>query len=293
MGRERTIVAAGGVVWRPRAGSRTGVEVLLVHRQRYDDWTFPKGKQDPGEPVQQTAVREIVEETGMRVRLGTPLPEVHYRVGAGPKVVHYWTARLDPADPGAFTPNKEVDEIAWVRPREARKMLTYPHDLDLLEAFVQIRDAGHLEAGTLVLLRHAKAAGRRRWRGDDAERPLTEAGVQRAEAVAALLAPYGLGRLIASTAVRCRQSLEPLAAMMRSAVEIDRRLGETSSPVKGAKLVRTLIDSGESAVLCSHLPLLSALFDAAGIKPLDLAPGEGVVLHHHGGHIVATERLTT
>src|SRR5215218_7323905 len=125
MASERIINAAGGVVWRKRAGSGRSeprVDVLVVHRPSYDDWTFPKGKVDPGEALQVTAVREIFVETGLRVRLGPPLVQVSYPVAAGTKVVDYWSARvIGPGTTEEFEPNKEVDELRWVGVREARE----------------------------------------------------------------------------------------------------------------------------------------------------------------------------
>ncbi|MCK5891424.1 MAG: NUDIX hydrolase [Aeromicrobium sp.] len=291
MSRERTIVAAGGVVWRPRPGTRNGVELLVAHRPRYDDWTFPKGKRDDGEPVQRTAVREIEEETGLRVHLGVPLPAVRYRVGAGPKIVHYWSAQTDPEAPGQFVPNKEVDEVRWLRPREARDLLTYAHDRDLLAAFRGRRDAGHHKARALVVLRHGKAASAGRWRGDDHDRPLTDVGLGQAEALALTLAQYGPARMLASPALRCQQTLAPLAAAVGHPVTLERRLVEDAPTAAVAAVVREAMARRGLSVLCSHLPTLTTAFDAIGLKPLDLAPGEGVVVHHRHGRVVSTERL--
>ncbi len=291
MARERTIVAAGGVIWRPRAGSRNGVELLLAHRPRYDDWTFPKGKQDPGESVQATAWREIAEETGLHVRLGLPLPAVHYRVGAGPKVVHYWSARLDEDDPGEFVPNKEVDEVRWARPRDARALLTYAHDRDLLAAFRGVRDAGRHQSRTLVLLRHGKAASASRHRGPDLSRPLTDAGRERALDLAGSLGPYAPTRLISSPAVRCQETLAPLADLLGLKVSTDRRLIEDAPRAAVTALAREAM-SRRRAVVCTHLPTLHELGEALGVPMTHLAPGEGVVLHHRHGRVIASELLT-
>src|SRR6185295_16294214 len=115
----RVIHAAGGIIWRPRRPrkasdrNRDRVEVLLVHRPSYDDWTFPKGKPDRGESLPATAVREIEEETGYPVRLGHPLPETLYRVKGGMKRVSYWVAR-PVGKPTKFKANNEIDEVRWV-----------------------------------------------------------------------------------------------------------------------------------------------------------------------------------
>jgi 8-oxo-dGTP diphosphatase len=125
--------AAGGIVLR-RGDS--GWQVLLVHRPRYDDWSLPKGKADPGEPAEQTALREVEEETGLRCNLGAPAGSTRYRDSKGrDKVVHYWLmepgSEADAAD-GAFEPNDEVDEVRWCSIAEATNQLTYAHDRRLL-----------------------------------------------------------------------------------------------------------------------------------------------------------------
>ena len=125
---EIEVVAAGGIVVRSGA---TGREVLLVHRPRYDDWSFPKGKQDPGETDEQTALREVAEETGITCALRAYLGEVRYRDHQSrAKVVHYWV--MEPIVAGAFHPGDEVDRLRWCAPDEAATLLSYAHDRALL-----------------------------------------------------------------------------------------------------------------------------------------------------------------
>jgi len=116
-----------------RPGDR-GSEILLVHRPRYDDWSFPKGKRDGDESDEETAHREVLEETGMAVILGPELGEARYTDNRGrPKVVRYWLMTLDPNQSGpGFTPNKEVDELRWCSVDVAGRLLTYEHDRALL-----------------------------------------------------------------------------------------------------------------------------------------------------------------
>ena len=123
---ERRIEAAGGVV-RDAEG-----RVLLAHRPRYDDWTLPKGKLDPGETFEEAALREVLEETGLRCTLGRELPGTEYRDNKDrPKVVRYF---LMAVDSGEFEPNDEVDDVRWVAIDDAVGQLTYERDRDVLAA---------------------------------------------------------------------------------------------------------------------------------------------------------------
>ena len=121
------VKASGGVVW--RRGDR-GIEVALVHRPRYDDWSFPKGKLNTGESWEDAALREVEEEIGLRCRIGHELPPTNYRDSKGrAKVVRYWM--MEPLD-GEFVPSDEVDEVRWLAPPEADRLLSYAHDRELL-----------------------------------------------------------------------------------------------------------------------------------------------------------------
>ena len=288
------MTAAGAVLWRrsERDGAgRRAVELLLVHRPRYDDWTFPKGKPEAGEDLVLTAVREVAEETGEVVRLGHPLPDARYHVAAGPKSVSYWAARSTGHTDPPFTPNKEVDELRWVRPREARRLLTYEHDIDLLAAFTDLRDAKHHRTRTLVVVRHAKATSRGDWDGEDLRRPLTHRGEDRAAELGPLLAAYGVRHLISSPATRCRQTLVSTAQSIGREVSLDDRLGEGARPADVRRALRTAIDHKQPVALCTHRPTLPWVWAALDLPDVELSPGEGVVVHHRRGLVVTTEPL--
>ena len=134
---DHEVRAAGGVVWRAIEDDETVVEIVVVHRPNYDDWTFPKGKLDRGESFEDAALREVVEETGLECDLGEELPSVEYVDGRGrTKIVRYWAMTVRS---GAFEPNDEVDVLDWLPPAEVAARLTYDHDLDVLDAFAEGR----------------------------------------------------------------------------------------------------------------------------------------------------------
>ena len=289
----RVIHAAGGVVWRripPRnpEDAKDRVEVLLVHRPGYKDWTFPKGKPDKGESLPATAVREIEEETGYTVRLGHPLPETMYRVKGGMKRVSYWVAR-PVGKPSTFKPNSEIDEVRWVRVKEARKLLTYDHDRVLLKAFTALRDAKAHRTRTVIVLRHAQARTRNGWKSDDLERPLTKPGENQATKLAPLLRAYGVRSVLTSPAVRCAQTVDEYARSIKALMEVDDRLAEDTKPRAVERSIATLLGRKGPTVICSHRPTLPWIFAALRIEPRELAEGEGIVVHHRRGRVVAVE----
>ena len=202
------------MVWRP------GPEIALIHRERYDDWSLPKGKLDPGESMATAAVREVREETGVAVRLGPWLGDVRYAVAEGHKLVRYWAAQA--VTTPDFTPNDEVDELHWVTPEAARELLSYAHDVDVVDRFVELGPPTSL----LVLVRHAKAGNRHHWEGDDDLRPLSQSGRKQAQEVAALLALFGPDRIAAAPPVRCRDTVAPLARALDLKITDEPLLGE-------------------------------------------------------------------
>jgi 8-oxo-(d)GTP phosphatase len=233
------IRAAGGVV-------RRGGEVLLVHRPKYGDWTFPKGKAKRGESDKECALREVEEETGLRCRLGRELASTRYRALAGPKVVRYW--EMTPFD-GSFSPTAEVDEVRWLPPGRAAALLSYGRDLNVLES---------LGPPLLLVVRHASAGDRDTWEGDDAERPLDDEGRRQAEELVRTLDPYAVTQILSSPFVRCVQTVEPLARARGLEVETTDVLADGA----GTDGVRRLLEelAGSPAVLCGHGGEIEELF---------------------------------
>ncbi|MEJ7756685.1 MAG: NUDIX hydrolase [Nocardioidaceae bacterium] len=231
---QRRIAAAGAVAWRKskRASGRTlsgfgQLELLLVHRPKYDDWTFPKGKADAGEELPATAVREVREETGAQVRLGVPLLELSYETSQGTKDVTYWSARVTGGvDATDYAANVEVDEVRWVGAPSVTDLLTYERDREVLEAFVQAHAGGAHKTRTLVIVRHAEAEDREDWSGDDEHRPLSRAGRERAGALVAMFAAYGVEHLVSSDTARCVSTIEPYAEKAATYIALDSRLAQ-------------------------------------------------------------------
>ncbi len=278
----KDVLAAGVVVFRP------GRRVLLVHRPKYDDWSFPKGKLDRGEHAAAAAVREVAEETGLHVRLCLPLTDQHYLVGTHPKTVSYWTGRVvgDP-DVSHYRANAEIDGVRWVPADEATDLLTYPHDRETLVEALRHRR----RTRAVVLLRHGRARSRQAWRRDDSERPLLRVGEQQAERLVPLLAAYGVTRVVASTSLRCVQTVEPYVRTTGWELETQRRLSEEGASAKGvARVVDDVLDDDRCTVLCTHRPVLPDVVDALGLHDPELEAGELLVVHVRKGRVAGTER---
>jgi len=247
------ITAAGGLVFKITTKGR--LRVLLVHRPAYDDWGFPKGKADPGESSEETARREVLEETGYDCRIVAPLGKTRYRVRGGVKEVSWFAMRPLPGSPG-FEPNNEIDEIEWVRRKKARKVLDYDSDRRLLgEADLKAL----AQTGTLRFLRHGFAGNRDKWTGDDRLRPLTKKGLKQADAIAASLKERGIERIVTSPYHRCVQTVEPLAESIGAKIEKHSALGEEADTDAAYALVDSLV--GTNAVLCSHGDVIPALIN--------------------------------
>ena len=290
-----TVVAAGAVVWRPDQAHDDSVEVCLVHRPRYDDWSLPKGKLDPGEHLLACAVREVEEETGHRVVLGRPLPTQLYEVNGAPKRVHYWAARADddaPLGPGT----KEVDLVEFLPIAEAVRRLTRPRDAEIVNAL----SSNEVRTLRFGVLRHTKSMARSLCTGPDAPRPLNDRGSRDALALVAPFAALGLTRVVTSDAVRCVETVRPYVGLAGARLELQPVLSEEVQPAKPhgpEKLARALLADGAPTVVCSHRPVLPELIAAAADQASEalpgppLEPGDFLVFHHRGGVPVAVERF--
>jgi 8-oxo-(d)GTP phosphatase len=268
------LIAAGAVVWHRSPSGH--VEVALVHRPRYNDWSFPKGKPHAGEALPLTAVREVGEETGHTVALGPRLGSTRYLVRWGQKVAHYWAAR---PTGGSFRPSEEVDELRWLPLAKAADLLTHRHDRTLLAGL----DGATAITNTVLLVRHGDAGEREEWHGDQDLRPLTMAGQQQAEALRALLPLFGAARVYSAPPLRCHQSVEGLAADLGVPIIEESRLSEEgylADPMGGLdRLIEIAEGAGGPAVVCSQggvIPdVVSKLAEKAGLDLVDVASRKG------------------
>lgn len=288
-----TIYAAGAVCWREDSGK---LLVALVNRARYDDWSWPKGKVDPGETLLETAVREIAEETGLHVRLGRKLSVISYPLDSGDtKEVHYWAARVSDKAirRSKFKPNEEVAAIKWLTEAEARKKLSYAHDVEILDEVVRYHREKELRTKPFIVLRHASATPRSEWTGEDGRRPLLAEGKAQAKYLVPMLAAFGPKLVVSSPWTRCRTTVEPYAKYAKRAVVERSQLSERGNkkgPKRTRKVIQSLTAKQNSVLICSHRPALPSVFEALSnfiadkvirgqVLDASLKPGEFKVFH--------------
>ena len=215
------IFAAGAVLWRPSSTTPHTAEVALIHRPRYDDWSFPKGKIESGETAIIAATREVGEETGLKCRLGRHISRVTYAVPGHRKLkrVDYWAAE---AAAGEFVANSEVDEMRWVPADDAVDELSYPVDRQVLRSFLRYPT----DTKTVLVVRHAKAGRSERYKGDDRFRPLDAVGRAQAAAMGAQLAAFGATHIHSADRTRCTQTVQPYADAIGADIKLETTLSE-------------------------------------------------------------------
>jgi phosphohistidine phosphatase SixA len=232
----------------------------------------------------------VAEETGLDVRLGPALSPQRYRQSNGRwKSVDYWTARVVGSDDvSGYRPNAEIDEVEWVPWKDAARRLTYPYDRDTLAEARPLRR----RTRALVVLRHGKARSRGAWKKDDRLRPLVRLGESQAQRLVPLLAAFDVTVAHSSSSTRCVQTVAPYAEVTGWPVKLYDELSEEGATTEGVvDLVDALLDAGESAVLCTHRPVLPTVLDALRVPEVKLEPGGMLVVHHRKGRVVASEQL--
>jgi 8-oxo-dGTP diphosphatase len=238
-------------------------------------------------------MREVHEETGHRVTLDRPLPDVHYKVGGRRKVVHFWAARADDPAP-RWEATAEVDRVKFRPASKALKRLSYEDERDVVRAFLD----DQRPTIPLVVLRHTSSLGRSKWAGDDASRPLTRSGKAAAKRLIAPLEALGVDRVISSDANRCADTVRRYADQRHLDLDLTPDLSEAgyeAASDRAGSVVRKLIAERRPAVVCSHRPVLPALLGAATASgqcavPDDPLPAGGFhVLHIADGTVIAID----
>jgi 8-oxo-dGTP diphosphatase len=298
------VYAAGAVLWRTAGADPAGsaLEVAVIHRPRYGDWSLPKGKVDPGETAPVAAVREIFEETGHRAILGRRLNMVGYPIDQGVKKVQYWAAR---SIGGEFTPGDEVDELVWLPISDAMKRLDYTQDRKTLRRFGKRPANTH----TVLVVRHGTAGRKSRFSGDDSKRPLDKRGRAQARALVPQLLAFGASDVYAADRLRCHQTVEPLAGELGVSIHNEPTLTEESyakNPKRARHRMLSIAEEEGTPVICSQgkvIPdLISWWCQRDGVRPdksrnhkgstwvLSLSEGRLVGADHIGGALAANVR---
>jgi 8-oxo-dGTP pyrophosphatase MutT (NUDIX family)/phosphohistidine phosphatase SixA len=277
MADDRLIEAAGGVLW--RRAHDGGVEVAMVHRPKYDDWSIPKGKLRSREHPLIGALREVEEETGFTGRPGRSLGEIRYLKDGAPKRVRYWAVE---AGAGEFNPGDEVDELRWLPPRDVQRHLSEGRDSPIIDSYLtDVRSTG-----PVVLVRHGSAGERATWRGDDRDRPLDDDGRRQAGALVPLLEALHVGRVFSADVVRCLQTVEPFADSHGLTIDVEPLMSEWDYAVTPDAAIAWFLDvlnRGEPVVVCSQGKVIPPLLMKA-CEVLGGAPFEGSV--PKGGFVV-------
>lgn len=290
----KPILAAGAVLWRSVDGS-SDVEVAIVHRPRYNDWSLPKGKVDPGETEPATAVREVHEETGHRAYLGRALATVRYPVLQGVKRVRYWAGR-DLG--GEFTAAAEVDDLVWMPAKDAMGKVSYPHDRKVLQRFTKLP----ADTKTLLIVRHGTAGSKKRYKGDDRNRPLDKHGRAQAELLVGQLLAFGPTSVYAADRLRCIQTIEPVADELGVEIGLEPRLTEEEYWRNRAKARQRVVDiaaADGSPVICTQGKVIPDLIqwwcERDRVKPDKSRNGKGStwVLSMHEGRLIAADHIVS
>ena len=261
------VAAAGGAVWRP--GTDGGVETAVVHRPKYDDWSLPKGKLDRGEHALAAAVREVREETGLAVRAGRRTLRTCYPVAEGTKRVDYWVMR---AADGRFTPNSEVDQLRWLPPDDAARLLT--HD-DAREVVADLARENVPRMPSVLMVRHASAGDRTDWDGPDELRPLDGKGRRQAQRLAEVLPLFGPTAILSALPTRCTETVRPLAERLGQEVLPLPAVGEeefADDPQAAISAMEQLLQSGRTpgvTVVCSQGGAIPSMLMALGVRWAD------------------------
>ena len=286
-----TIQAAGAVVWR---NNQDKTEVVIIHRPKYNDWSFPKGKLEVGESLIACAHREVLEETNIQTEFGAFLGDVEYLTQDGKKQVSFWAAKAITYKD--FSPNSEVDQLKWVEVKKVKELLTLETDKKILAQFVKL----DIDTKPFILLRHAKAITRDEWQGDDDDRPLDSLGQNQAKRLLSIYQVYNIEQIHTSDAVRCYDTVNPMVKGLGIKLEVTGKLGESAykkDKEKAFDYAKDLIKEDARILICSHNPILPKMLNRLTKKSdVDadegkLSPADGWVIHRSGKAIIQIDRI--
>jgi 8-oxo-(d)GTP phosphatase len=288
------IRAAGALLWRDN--SDLSIEVALIHRPRYQDWSLPKGKLEMGETALQCAYREVHEETGIRATFTRQLGTVEYEESGQEKRVKYWAAHCALTN-SEFVPNEEVDQMRWLSPSQALEQATHDSDKSIIEKFMS--EEQHTD--TLIILRHTKSLERGDWDEADSHRTLDETGFDQAQLLIKHLAPFAIDELYTSDYTRCVQTVTPLAHARGLSITAVPSLNEESfelDPEKAISFANALKQDEKNILICSHNPVIPSMLRGilnTKLKNKDLIklePGDAWIVHRVRGEIVGLDYLS-
>jgi 8-oxo-dGTP diphosphatase len=288
------IRAAGALLWR-ETNERT-IEIALIHRPKYDDWTLPKGKIEEGETALQCAYRELIEETGIKASFTRQLGTVEYEESGQRKRVIFWSAQCA-LEASTFIPNEEVDVLEWLAPDQALAKASHESDRQMIESFLS--QAPHTD--TLIILRHTKALERGDWDEVDSERTLDEVGFDQAQLLIKHLEPFAIEEVYTSDYVRCVQTVTPLAHSRGLNISQVPSLNEETfeeDPLRSVSFANALKQDEKNILICSHNPVIPTMLRGilnTKLKNKDLIklePGDAWIVHRVQGEIVGLDYLS-
>ena len=288
------IRAAGALLWR-ESNERT-IEIALIHRPKYDDWTLPKGKIEEGETALQCAHRELIEETGIKASFTRQLGTVEYEESGQRKRVIFWSAQCA-LEASTFIQNEEVDVLEWLAPDQALAKASHESDRQMIESF--LNQAPHTD--TLIILRHTKALERGDWDEVDSERTLDEVGFDQAQLLIKHLEPFAIEEVYTSDYVRCVQTVTPLAHSRGLNISQVPSLNEETfeeDPLRSVSFANALKQDEKNILICSHNPVIPTMLRGilnTKLKNKDLIklePGDAWIVHRVQGEIVGLDYLS-
>lgn len=285
------IRAAGAVLWRQK--SHNEIEIALIHRPRYDDWSLPKGKIEENESALECAYREIFEETGIRANFTRQLDSIEYEDNGQSKRVIYWAAQSTSATSN-FVANEEVDQLQWLSPSAALETLSHPLDAQVLQRFIE----QPANTDTWIILRHTKALERGDWDSDDSKRPLSDLGFEQARKLINRMLPYRIDEIYTSDYLRCMQSVAPLATSRELVPVTIADLNEETfefDPQKAISFANALKQDQKNILICSHNPIIPTMLrgilntSLKSRKLIKLEPGDAWIVHRVNGEITGLD----